>query len=65
MSDQPKSNPNIEPSSQHHENDVPVTESQVVSTTDNNYNNDHHKTISKETEDEAETSWLNQVLQHD
>jgi hypothetical protein len=65
MSDQPKSNLNIEPSSQHHENDIPATESQAVSATDNNYNNDHHKTISKETEDEAETSWLNQVLQHD
>ena len=32
---------------------------------DNDYNNDHHKTIRKETDDEAETSWLNEVLQHD
>ncbi len=30
-----------------------------------NDNNDHPKTIHKETDDEAETSWLNQVLQHD
>jgi hypothetical protein len=63
--DQPKSNSNIELSSQHHENDIPAAEPQAVSVADNNYNNDHHKTISKEIDDEAETSWLNQVLQHD
>jgi hypothetical protein len=62
ISDQPKSNSN----SQSPEGDIPVTGPQGVSAAaDNDYNSDHHKTIRKETDDEAETSWLNQVLQHD
>ena len=64
ISDQPKSNSN----SQSPEGDIPVTGPQAVSAAaaaDNDYNNDHHKTIRKETDDEAETSWLNEVLQHD
>lgn len=66
ISDQPKSNSNLESNSQSHEGDIPVTGPQAVSAAaDNDYNNDHHKTIHKETDDEAETSWLNQVLQHD
>lgn len=69
ISDQPKSNPNLESNSQSHEGDIPVTGPQAVSAAaDNDYNNDnndHPKTIHKETDDEAETSWLNQVLQHD
>jgi hypothetical protein len=66
ISDQPKSNSNLESNSQSHEGDIPVTGPQAVSAAaDNDYNNDHHKTIRKETDDEAETSWLNQVLQHD
>jgi len=68
-SDQPKSNSSIESNSQSPEDDVPLTGPQAVSAAaaaDNDYNNnDHHKTIHKETDDEAETSWLNQVLQHD
>lgn len=67
ISDQPKSNSNLESNSQSHEGDIPVTGPQAVNAAaaDNDYNNDHHKTIRKETDDEAETSWLNQVLQHD
>ena len=67
ISDQPKSNSNLESNSQSHEGDIPVTGPQAVNAAaaDNDYNNDHHKTIHKETDDEAETSWLNQVLQHD
>jgi hypothetical protein len=68
ISDQPKSNSSIESNSQSPEDDVPLTGPQAVSAAaaDNDYNNtDHHKTIHKETDDEAETSWLNQVLQHD
>lgn len=70
ISDQPKSNPNLESNSQSPEGDIPVTGPQAVSApaADNDYNddnNDHPKTIHKETDDEAETSWLNQVLQHD
>jgi CdvA-like coiled-coil domain len=70
ISDQPKSNPNLESNSQSYEGDIPVTGPQAVSaaSADNDYNNDnndHPKTIHKETDDEAETSWLNQVLQHD
>lgn len=67
ISDQPKSNSNLESNSQSHEGDIPVTGPQAVNAAaaDNDYNNDHHKTIPKETDDEAETSWLNQVLQHD
>ncbi|MGH9924111.1 MAG: CdvA-like protein [Nitrososphaeraceae archaeon] len=66
ISDQPKSNSNLESNSQSHEGDIPVTGPQAVNAAaDNDYNNDHHKTIRKETDDEAETSWLNEVLQHD
>jgi hypothetical protein len=66
ISDQPKSNSNLESNSQSHEGDIPVTGPQAVSAAaDDDYNNDHHKIIRKETDDEAETSWLNQVLQHD
>lgn len=66
ISDQPKSNSNLESNSQSHEGDIPVTGPQAVSAAaDNDYNNDHPKTIRKETDDETETSWLNQVLQHD
>jgi hypothetical protein len=66
ISDQPKSNSNLESNSQSPEGDIPVTGPQAVSAAaDNDYNNDHHKTICKETDDETETSWLNQVLQHD
>jgi hypothetical protein len=65
ISDQPKSDSN----SQSPEGDIPVTGPQGVSAAaaaaDNDYNSDHHKTIRKETDDEAETSWLNEVLQHD
>ena len=39
---------------------------QLTPAADNDNNdNDHPKTIRKETDDEAETSWLNEVLQHD
>jgi hypothetical protein len=63
--DQPKSDSSVElKMDQDRENDVHAAESQTVSAADNN-DNDHHKTIRKETVDEAETSWLNQVLQHD
>jgi CdvA-like protein len=67
ISDQPKSNSSLESNSQSPESDIPVTGPQAVSVAaDNDYNNnDHPKTIRKETDDEAETSWLNQVLQHD
>lgn len=75
LSDQPKSNSSLESNSQSPGGDIPVTGPQVVgaaAAADNDYNNnvnddDHPKTIRKETttEDEAETSWLNQVLQHD
>jgi hypothetical protein len=75
LSDQPKSNSSLESNSQSpHGGDIPVTGPQAVgaaAAADNDYNNDndddHPKTIRKETttEDEAETSWLNQVLQHD
>jgi hypothetical protein len=67
MSDQPKSNLSLESNSQSIEGgDIPVIGPQAVSAAaaDNN-NNDHPKTIRKETDDEAETSWLNEVLQHD
>jgi len=70
ISDQPKSNSSLESNSQSSEGDIHATGPQAVSaaatTTANDYNNDDHpKTIHKETDDEAETSWLNQVLQHD
>lgn len=68
ISDQPKSNSSLESNSQSSEGDIHATGPQAVSaatTTTNDYNNDHPKTIHKETDDEAETSWLNQVLQHD
>jgi hypothetical protein len=78
ISDQPKSNSssNFESNSQSHEGDIHTTGPQAVSAaaaaTDGDYNDDnnddnnsHSKTIRKETDDEAETSWLNQVLQHD
>ena len=75
LSDQPKSNSSLESNSQSPGGDIPITGPQTVgaaaATADNDYNNDndddHPKTIRKETttEDEAETSWLNQVLQHD
>lgn len=74
LSDQPKSNSSLESNSQSPGGDIPVTGPQAVgaaAAADNDYNNvnddDHPKTIRKETttEDEAETSWLNQVLQHD
>jgi hypothetical protein len=67
ISDQPKSNSSLESNSQSPEGDIPVTGPQAVSAAaaDNDYNNNHPKTIHKETDDEAETSWLNQVLQHD
>lgn len=73
LSDQPKSNSSLESNSQSPGGDIPVTGPQTVgaaAAADNDYNNndeDHPKTIRKETttEDEAETSWLNQVLQHD
>jgi len=68
ISDQPKSTSNLESNLQSPEGDIPVTGPQAVSAAaDNDYNNtdDHPKTIHKETDDEAETSWLNQVLQHD
>ncbi len=67
ISDQPKSNSSLESNSQSPESDIPVTGPQAVSVAaDNDYNNnDHPKTIRKETDDEAETNWLNQVLQHD
>ena len=68
ISDQPKSNSSLESNSQSPEDDIPVTGPQAVNAAaaDNDYNNNNHpKTINKETDDEAETSWLNQVLQHD
>ena len=67
ISDQPKSNSSLESNSQSPEDDIPVTGPQAVNAAaaDNDYNNNHPKTINKETDDEAETSWLNQVLQHD
>lgn len=73
LSDQPKSNSSLESNSQSPGGDIPVTGPQAVgaaAAADNDYNdndNEHPKTIRKETttEDEAETSWLNQVLQHD
>jgi hypothetical protein len=79
ISDQPKfnSSSNLESNSQSHEDDTHDTGAQVVSAVassddDDDYNdnnnsddNDHSKTIRKEADDEAETSWLNQVLQHD
>jgi hypothetical protein len=67
ISDQPKSNSSLESNSQSPEDDIPVTGPQAVNAAaaDNDYNNNHLKTINKETDDEAETSWLNQVLQHD
>ena len=67
MSDQPKSNLSLESNSQSIEGDIPVTGPQAVSAgaADNDNNDNHHKTIRKETDDEAETSWLNEVLQHD
>lgn len=70
ISDQPKSNSSLESNSQSSEGDIHATGPQAVSAaaaaTTNDYNNDDHpKTIHKETDDEAETSWLNQVLQHD
>jgi len=61
ISDQPKSNSNSQSHSP--EGDIPVTGPQAVSAAADD--NDHHKTIHKETDDEAETSWLNEVLQHD
>jgi hypothetical protein len=74
--DQPKSNSNPESNSQSPEDDLSVTGPQSVSaaagadsdysnSNNSNNNNDPSKTIRKETDDEAETSWLNQVLQHD
>ncbi|MGH9978364.1 MAG: CdvA-like protein [Nitrososphaeraceae archaeon] len=67
MSDQPKSNLSLESNSQSIEGDIPVTGPQAVSAAaaDNDNNDNHPKTIRKETDDEAETSWLNEVLQHD
>jgi len=74
LSDQPKSNSSLESNSQSPGGDIHVTGPQAVgaaAAADNDYNNDndddHPKNIRKETttEDEAETSWLNQVLQHD
>jgi CdvA-like coiled-coil domain len=68
ISDQPKSNSSLESNSQSPEDDIPVTGPQAVNAAaaENDYNNNNHpKTINKETDDEAETSWLNQVLQHD
>ena len=69
ISDQPKSNSSLESNSQSPEDDIPVTGPQkyVAGAADNDYNNNnnHPKTINKETDDEVETSWLNQVLQHD
>ena len=69
ISDQPKSNSSLESNSQSSEGDIHATGPQAVSaataTTNDYNNNDHPKTIHKETDDEAETSWLNQVLQHD
>jgi CdvA-like coiled-coil domain len=66
MSDQPKSNLSLESNSQSIEDDIPVTGPQAVNAAAaDNDNNDHPKTIRKETDDEAETSWLNEVLQHD
>jgi CdvA-like protein len=69
---QPKSNSSLESDSQSPEGDIPVTgpgpQTVSAAAADNDYNNnnDHPKTIRKETtDDEAETSWLNQVLQHD
>ena len=68
MSDQPKSNLSLESNSQSIEGDIPVTGPQAVNAAaadNDNNDNDHPKTIRKETDDEAETSWLNEVLQHD
>ena len=68
ISDQPESNSSLESNTQSPEGDIPVTGPQAVSAAaaNNDYsNNDHPKTIRKENDDEAETSWLNQVLQHD
>lgn len=73
--DQPKSDSNPESNLQSPEDNLSVTGPQSVSAAaagaDSDYNNSNNnsnnpsKTISKETDDEAETSWLNQVLQHD
>ena len=70
ISDQSKSDSNPESNPQSPEDDIPVTGPQSVSAAgaDIDYthnNNDNTKVIRKETDDEAETSWLNQVLQHD
>jgi hypothetical protein len=68
MSDQPKSNLSLESNSQSIEGDIPVTGPQAVNAAaadNDNNDNDHPKTIRKENDDEAETSWLNEVLQHD
>jgi hypothetical protein len=70
ISDQSKSDSNPESNPQSPEDDIPVTGPQSVSAAGadidyNHNNNDNTKVIRKETDDEAETSWLNQVLQHD
>jgi hypothetical protein len=70
ISDQSKSDSNHESNPQSPEDDIPVTGPQSVSAAGadidyNHNNNDNTKVIRRETDDEAETSWLNQVLQHD